>query len=162
MLIATFYCPVCGSLAHFNQWKLRSAWSSDDITSGIPQLQVLCKNHGCKRTHVIIPDFLNPYKRYVGAEIEASIEQSSLLITQAEESTIQRWKKQFAERLPDILNILIRLLVTEYANMISLLDCSQGLKRLRKILELFPGRTAATTFGRANVELYGGGSLLYF
>jgi len=162
LLIATFHCPLCGALTHSNQWKLRSAWSSDDITRGIPQLQVLCTNHACKKTHVIIPDFLNPYKRYVGVEIEASIEQTSLNVTNAEESTVRRWKKQFAERFPDILNLLIRLLMTEYANMISLLDCSLGLNRLRRILELFPGRTAATTLGRANMELFGGGYILYF
>ena len=125
-------------------------------------MQVLCTNQDCKRTHVIIPDFLNPYKRYVGVEIEASIEQTSLIVTHAEESTIRRWKKQFTERFSYILNLLIRLLVTEYANMISLLDCSQGFDRLRRILELFPGRTATTTLGRANMELFGGGYILYF
>lgn len=160
--MATFYCPVCGSLSHFNQWKLRSAWSSDVISRKIPQLQVLCTNRDCKKTHVIIPDFLNPYKRYVGAEIEAAIEPENPVVTNAEESTIQRWKRQFSQRLPHILNILIRLLVTEYANMISLLDSSSGLHRLRRILNLFPDRTAATTFGRANAELFGGGSILYF
>lgn len=125
-------------------------------------MQVLCTNPDCEKTHVIIPDFLNPYKRYVGTEIEASIEQTTSIVTDAEESTIRRWKKQFTQRLPDILNILIRLLITEYENMISLLDCSQGLNRLRIILEHFPGRTAATTLGRANMELFGGGYLLYF
>lgn len=162
LLVKTFFCPVCGALTHFNQWKLRSAWSSDDITRGIPQLQVLCTNPDCGKTHVIIPDFLNPYKRYVGAEIEASIEDSSDVVTNVEESTVRRWKKQFSERLPQILNALIRLLLTEYGNMISLLDCSQGLKRLRSILELFPPGRHATTTGRANLELFSGGSGLYF
>ena len=124
-------------------------------------MQVLCTNPDCKKTHVVIPDFLNPYKRYVGAEIEASIEQASTVVTDAEESTVRRWKRQFAERLPHILDELIRLLVTEYGNMMSLLDYSQGLDRLRNILGLFPGRRAATTPGRTNLELFSGGSRLY-
>lgn len=166
MELMTFYCPVCGSLTHFNQWKNRSAWSSDSTISGVPQLQVLCTNVHCKRTHVIIPDFLNPYKRYVGAEIEAAIEKTSsgddLHVTGAEESTINRWISQFKERLPEILSILARLLIIEYENILSLLDCSQGLKRLRKVLMLFSCRKAATTLGRANRELFLGGSLKYF
>jgi len=82
-------------------------------------------------THVIIPDFLNPYKRYVGVEIEASIEQpkkaETSTITEAEESTIRRWIRQFSERLPEILNVMVRLLMIEYENMLSLLDCSHEL-----------------------------------
>jgi hypothetical protein len=121
----------------------------------------LCTNPDCKKTHVVIPDFLNPYKRYVGAEIEASIEQATTVVTDAEESTVRRWKKQFAQRLPDILNALVRLLMIEYENMISLMDYSQGFDRLRNILGLFPGRRAATTPGRTNLELFSGGSRLY-
>lgn len=162
----TFYCSECGSLTHFNQWKIRSTWSSGAEIVGIPQLQVLCTNPVCKKTHVIIPDFLNPYKRYVSAEIEASIEQVTKEdvsdITEAEESTKRRWNKQFAERLPEILNALIRLLIIEYENMLSLLECSGGFNRLRKLLVLFPGRKSATTLGRANMELFLGGMRLYF
>jgi len=162
----TFYCATCGSLTHVNQWKVRSAWSSDDTISEVPQLQVLCTNPACKKTHVIIPNFLNPYKRYIGAEIENTIEQvtkqDAKSITEAEESTKRRWKKQFEQRLPEILKALIRLLMIEYENMLSLLDCSQGLNRLRKLLTLFPGRKAVTTMGRANKELFLGGLWLYF
>mgnify|MGYP003564723522 CR=1 FL=1 len=162
----TFYCPVCGSLTHFNQWKDRSAWSSNSMIFGVPQLQVLCTNAGCKKTHVIIPDFLNPYKRYVGAEIEAAIDNGTLgdelYVTEAEESTINRWIRQFKERLPQILSILARLLIIEYENILSLLECSHGLKRLRKMLMLFPYRKAATTFGSVNLELFTGGHLKFF
>lgn len=161
-----FYCPICCALTHFNQWKPRSSWSSDSLIPTIPQLQVLCTNPACKRTHVIIPDFLNPYKRYVGVEIEASIEQpekaETSTITEAEESTIRRWIRQFSERLPEILNVMVRLLMIEYENMLSLLDCSQGLARLRKLLELFRYRKSSTVLGIANLELFYGGSLLYF
>lgn len=164
-MVMRFYCPDCGSLTHFNQWKPRSSWSSDDMNAGIPQLQVLCTNKDCKKTHVIIPDFLNPYKRYIGAEIEACIAQEQVEIpvtTGAEESTIRRWKRQFAERLPHILTTLVRLLMIEYENMISLLKCSQGFKRLRELIGHFPEREAATVLGRTNLELYAGASRQYF
>jgi hypothetical protein len=160
----TLYCSICGSLTHFHQWKMRNAWSSDSEITEIPQLQVICTNVSCKATHVIIPDFLCPYKRYVGAEIEAAIEpaNSKRVVTGAEESTIRRWKNQFARRLSERLNILTRLLMNEYEKMISLLDNSQGLNRVRRLLQLFPETKAATTLGRANLELFWSSSGLYF
>lgn len=164
----TFYCPVCGSLTHYHQWKSRSSWSSDSLIPKIPQLQVLCVNLACKKTHVIIPDFLNPFKRYVSAEIEAVIEPNpedadqQSPPTQAEESTIRRWISQFGERLPEILRVLARLLMVEHENMLSLLDCSQGLERLRKILSLFPFQISSTSLGRANLQLFYQGLRLYF
>jgi hypothetical protein len=166
LLAKLFYCPDCGSITHFNQWKTRSAWSNEADNGEIRQLQVLCTNPECKKTHVIIPDFLNPHKRYVGAEIEAAIESeftgSSPSETQAEDSTKRRWIKQFAERLPEILNALMRLLMIEYQNMMSLLKCCVDLRRLRELLMLFPEREQATTLGRANLELFWGSMPLYF
>jgi len=163
----TFYCSKCGSLTHFHQWKMRSAWSSDSAITKIPQLQVICTNESCKATHVIIPDFIYPYKRYIGAEIEAAIEpknskQVAANITGAEESTIRRWKNQFARRLSERLNALARLLMNEHEKMISLLDNSQGLNRVRRLLQLFPEKKAATALGRANLELFRSSSGLYF
>lgn len=161
------YCSICGSLTHFHQWKMRNAWSSESAITEIPQLQVICTNASCKATHVVIPDFLCPYKRYVGAEIEAAIEAASCKgvaanITGAEESTIRRWKNQFAKRLSERLQVLARLLMNEYEQMISLVDNSQGLNRVRQLLQLFPGKKAATTLGRANIELFLSSSGLYF
>jgi hypothetical protein len=162
----TLYCSICGSLTHFHQWKKRNAWSSDSEITEIPQLQVICTNDSCKATHVIIPDFLCPYKRYVNAEIEAAIQpacgEGVTANTEAEESTIRRWKNQFARRLPERLQVLARLLVNEYEKMISLLDNSQGLNRVRQLMQLFPERKAATTLGRANLELFWSSSGLYF
>lgn len=160
-----FYCPDCNSMTHHNQWLGRSAWSGDDKDAEIPQLQVLCKNKNCRKTHVVIPDFLNPYKRYVGAEIEECIAQEtadSLVTTEAEESTIRRWRRQFAKRLPHILTALIRLLMGEYENMVSLLRCSDGFNRLKELMGHFPARTASTVLGHANLELYAGASRQYF
>lgn len=160
------YCSICGSLTHFHQWKNRNAWSSDSAITKIPQLQVICTNTSCKATHVIIPDFLCPYKRYVGAEIEAAIEpgcgEEKTNVTAAEESTIRRWKNQFARRLEERLQVLTRALMNEYEKMVSLLDNLQGLDRVRRLMQLFPGREAATTLGRANLELFWNSSGLYF
>jgi hypothetical protein len=163
----TLYCSTCGSVTHFHQWKKRNAWSSDSPITKIPQLQVICTNASCKATHVIIPDFLCPYKRYVGAEIEAAIEpkcgeEETAKITAAEESTIRRWKNQFARRLEERLQVLVRVLMNEYEKMLSLLDNWQEIDRLRRVMQLFPGREAATTLGRANLELFWNSSGLYF
>jgi hypothetical protein len=123
----------------------------------------MCTNEACKATHVIIPDFLNPYKRYVGSEIESSIDKTvSQPLTDAEESTIRRWNRQFTERLPKIISVLVALLIIEYENMLSLLDCIHGLSRLRRILALFPYRNHSTVLGLANLKLFYGNSLIYF
>ena len=125
--------------------------------------------HECKLQGdpCIIPDFLCPYKRYVGAEIEAAIEPRSgevetANITEAEESTIRRWKNQFVRRLEERLQVLARVLMNEYEKMMSLLDNWQGLDRVRRLMQLFPGKEAATTLGRANLELFWNSSGLYF
>jgi hypothetical protein len=162
-----FFCSKCGSLTHFHSWKRRSAWSSDSEITEIMQLQVICTNPDCKKTHVVIPDFLCPYKRYVGAEIEASVEARNNkaavnTTTEAEESTIRRWRNQFASRLLERLNKLERVLVKEHTKMVSLIDNSQGLGRIRKLLQLLPKRPAATTLGWANIELFLSSSGLYF
>jgi hypothetical protein len=161
------YCCICNSLTHFHQWKMRNAWSSESVIKKIPILQVICTNASCKATHVIVPDFLFPYKRYIGAEIEAAIEPASgkkvlANITAAEESTIRRWKKQFAGRLAERLRVLERLLVNEYGKMISLLDKSQGLDRVGRLMQLFPEKEAGAILGRANLELFWSSSGLYF
>lgn len=163
----TLYCSKCGKLTHFHQWKKRNAWSSDSPITEIPQLQVICTNASCKATHVIIPDFLCPYKRYVGAEIEAAIESrcgeaKTANGTAAEESTIRRWRNQFARRLEERLQVLARVLMNEYEKMVSLLSNWQGLDRVRRLLQLFPKKEAATTLGRANLELFWNSSGLYF
>jgi len=146
---------------------MRNAWSSGSTITKIPQLQVICTNAACKATHVVVPDFLCPYKRYISAEIEAAIGAASnekviANITEAEESTISRWKDQFARRLTERLQVLARLLMNEHKKMISLLDNSQGLNRVRRLLQLFPEKKAATTLGRANLELFWSSSGLYF
>lgn len=83
-------------------------------------------------------------------------------ITEAEESTIRRWKNQFVRRLEERLQVLARVLMNEYEKMMSLLDNWQGLDRVRRLMQLFPGKEAATTLGRANLELFWNSSGLYF
>jgi hypothetical protein len=82
--------------------------------------------------------------------------------TAAEESTIRRWRKQFAMRLKERLNTLERTLLKEYTQMVSLLNNSQGLERVCKLIQLFPKRPATNLLGRANIELFWSGSGLYF
>jgi hypothetical protein len=55
-----------------------------------------------------------------------------------------------------------RTLLKEYAQMVSLLNNSQGIERVRKLVQLFPKRPAANLLGRANIELFWSGSGLYF
>lgn len=162
-----FFCPKCGSKTHAHQWKERSAWSSDSLVPKITQLRVKCPNKACKRTHVILPDFLNPYKRYVGAEIEASIEHIQDKIdapapsTDADESTIYRWNAQFLKRFEKILQILLRILIG-IDIMPNLMEYGKGFQRLKKIINLFPQIAFTTHIGRSNMILYANGSLEYF
>ena len=162
-----FFCPKCASKTHAHQWKERSAWSSDSLVPKISQLRVLCQNKECGSTHVILPDFLNPYKRYVGVEIESSIEQkqekSDALApaTDADESTICRWNAQFLKRFEKIVQILIRILIGMEV-MPNLMEQGKGFGRLKNILKLFPQMFCTTHIGHSNMLLYSNGSLEYF
>lgn len=162
-----FFCPKCGSITHFHQWKERSAWSCDSLVPRINQLQVLCQNKECNRTHVVLPDFLNPYKRYVGAEIEAAVEQKQddpsgiAPSTDADESTINRWNAQYLKRVDIIIQVLLRMLIG-MGIMENLVEQVEGYKRLKKILTLFPKREYATYMGYSNTKMYEHGSLEYF
>jgi Domain of unknown function (DUF6431) len=167
LMMMEFFCPKCGSKTHAHQWKERCAWSSDSLVPKIMQLRVLCQNKECRSTHVILPDFLNPYKRYVGLEIEASIEYRQeksdevAPATDADESTIYRWNAQFLKRFEKIIQILIRLLIGMEI-MPNLMQQEKGFERLKKILNRFPQIAFTTHLGQTNMLMYANGSLEYF
>jgi hypothetical protein len=106
---------------------------------------------------------LNPFKRYVNGEIEASvtgdIEKSNsgareITGTGAEESTIRRWVRQFNRRLPLILQVLEMILLKECSEMLSLLSQEMGWKRMLALLRLFPPLKASSLMGWCNQKLF--------
>ena len=69
----------------------------------------------CKATHTEIPDIIQPYKHYDSAAIQSILDGSEIPVgCAADESTIRRWKKSFAEAEPD----LAQRLASEYAKAI--------------------------------------------
>ena len=131
-------------------------------------MQVLCQGKDCKSTHEVLPDFLHPYKRYVGIEIERSVEQKQqdkskgvAPATDADESTINRWNAQYLKRVEIILQILLRMLI-EMDIMPNLLEEGSLFGRLKKMLSLFPKSQHATQMGYSNLKMYEYGSLEYF
>jgi hypothetical protein len=66
----------------------------------------------CKRTFTRLPPFLLPFKRHVAAEIEGVLchlfkgERLIKSPSQADESTLRRWWKEFRQKLPQWAGLL--------------------------------------------------------
>jgi len=57
----TLRCPICSSECGSHGWYSRKVRLEEEATR-IPVLRVRCR--GCKKTHVVLPDFLAPHKQY--------------------------------------------------------------------------------------------------
>src|SRR5690554_4047966 len=64
-------CPVCGSYCHFHGWYQRKV-RDDDGAGHILVPRVKCVH--CKKTHIILPDFLAPHKQYIQHVREATVQ----------------------------------------------------------------------------------------
>jgi hypothetical protein len=100
-----------------------------------------------------------PYKHYAASEIEEVLEEvekteeeatAGLPDTHAEESTIQRWKKDFAEKMPLMAGQLEQIAADLGMGGSSLLQRSEKpLQRLREIVEVFqelPSRVSSLAY----------------
>ena len=57
----TLRCPICSSDCRSHGWYSRKVRLEEEAIR-IPVLRVRCR--GCKKTHVVLPDFLAPHKQY--------------------------------------------------------------------------------------------------
>ena len=63
----------------------------------------------CGRLHTVLPDFVVPYKHYGTAVIQGVVDGKDLDTCLAEESTMQRWRREFRQMEPHIESLLRRI-----------------------------------------------------
>lgn len=110
----------------------------------IPLRRVRCKV--CKKTHVILPDFLCPHKHYSVFDIEFAISdlESGVPVEQidcaADPSTIRRWYGSFTAKAARVFGGLQAVLEVHFNQAISELSMEgkRHFERLAAIIEQFP------------------------
>lgn len=104
-------CPVCGSYCHFHGWYQRKV-RDDDGAGHILVPRVKCVH--CKKTHIILPDFLAPHKQYIQHVREATVQAGVEEKTPVEKipgpqavATSQRWIREFRSIASSLAGALI-------------------------------------------------------
>ena len=105
-------CPLCGGSLYHRDYKPRNSKKCDGEILHFKLRRLLCDN--CKKLHTEIPDIIQPHKHYDSATIQSVIdgtEESKNCV--ADNSTIRRWEKSFAEAASDIDRRLISVQAKE-------------------------------------------------
>jgi hypothetical protein len=115
----------------------------------------------CNTYPSLIPDFIMPFKHYMGGVIEAVIEGLEgdgidFSGCPADEATVQRWANQFNERGAQAAGWLISILFNVYGCFAGILEQQNKgqLKRLASLVQKIPAPTETSgVIGRANIVL---------
>lgn len=154
-----FPCPLCNSITHINQIKLRACWGNE-IQQKIFQIQVICTNSQCGKTHAVIPDFLCPYKRYINEVIENELNENSISKNKqikyssgAEESTVRRWLKWFKKKYAIIQPYLFKIIFERYRELLNILEFLSPYEQLKSLIRYSKAKGSGI-LGKANIELF--------
>lgn len=112
----TLRCPICSSECGSHGWYSRKVRLEEEATR-IPVLRVRCR--GCKKTHVVLPDFLAPHKQYTQQIREAALQaclEENVPVEQATQGsravvTTRRWLREFKARFNELAGALISVRV---------------------------------------------------
>ena len=142
-------CTVCGSKTHRHGGYWRNAWSTENTKKEkLWIVRVKCANVSCEVEEAVMEQ-LESHK-------------IATLDTEADESTIHRWWRQYKERTTKVANELESLLMKEYSKMVSLLKADMvGVKRLKILVENFPQILNTCVFGASNQWLNAAGLFVY-
>jgi hypothetical protein len=106
----------------------------------------------CKKTFTILPPFLFPFKHYVASEIERVLchifngLEASKAPSEASESTIWRWHKEFGSKMTEWMGRLEAIVFLLYKQMPDILQLTpHPLKRLEQTLSSLPALPAQWT-----------------
>jgi len=94
-------CPLCGKNLVYRDSKLREVKNLFGEIRCFLLHRLRCT--GCKSLHTELPDTIQPYKHYDSDAIQTILDGSTdASACAADDSTIRRWKNEFAEEKPDI------------------------------------------------------------
>jgi len=105
-------CPLCSGAVYHRDHKARDAKRLNGEVWHFRLRRLLCDN--CDKLHTEIPDIIQPYKHYDSETIQSVLdggEKAGDCV--ADNSTISRWKADFAEAEPDIEQRLASVYVQE-------------------------------------------------
>jgi len=100
------FCPFCHGVLKYRDSRIRKIILADGSHKEVRVRRLRCTC--CHRVHKELPDFIQPYKRYVREVIQAVLDHVSFSVA-AENSTIARWlswfrkwkEKPFVQRLKE-------------------------------------------------------------
>jgi hypothetical protein len=115
----------------------------------------------CKKYPTLIPDFIMPYKHYEAAVIEAAISEDEEKCeagsseSPADESTIQRWVRQFRERGTEAVGRMQSIIYRVQGRHISILKIHNRrlLKQLDYLAQAISSGNTGGVIGRVNAIL---------
>jgi len=151
-------CPICGGYMRLhgsyprhvkdNGAKRHEGWISQGYCGA------------CNKYQALIPSFIKPYKQYEAEVIEAALraaESGEMKSSDcpANESTITRWKAEFAERGARAVGVLMSIMYKIYTEHISMIEMKkEGLmKQLERLTQRLLGQSRGLVIGRVNIIL---------
>jgi len=99
--LLTNCCPLCSGSVYHRDNKTRYLKNANGDRCRFSLRRMLCEL--CKTLHTEIPEIIQPYKHYDSETIQSVLDgNKEAKACVADDSTIRRWKKSFAEAEPDI------------------------------------------------------------
>jgi len=94
-------CPLCDGCLKYRDSKVRDVKDMFGETRSFSLRRLRCII--CQKLHTEIPDIIQPYKHYDSHTIQSVLDDSEdAKMCVADNSTIRRWKADFAKAEPDI------------------------------------------------------------
>lgn len=155
-----FRCTCCGETVTLFGFARPRKVILDGENHRIPLRRVRCKD--CKKTHVLLPDFLCPHKHYSVFDIELAIGElesgipAEEIDCAADVSTIRRWYCSFTSKAARVFGGLQAALQVHFHQVVSELSVAgkTHFQRLAMILEHFPKmETNDFLFSQSNLIL---------
>ena len=92
---------MCKSELIYRDSKSRESISLSGEVRNFLLRRLRCQNQDCKKLHTELPDIIQPRKHYDSEAIQSVLDGNEAGCA-ADNSTIRRWKTEFAEAEPDI------------------------------------------------------------
>ena len=123
-------CPLCGGALYHRDYKARNSKKLNGAVWHFMLRRLLCDD--CAKLHTEIPDIIQPFKHYDSETIQSVIDGGEKAMDcVADESTINRWKYDFAKAAPDIEQRLASVYVQETDSAVPILSSTTMLAYIR-------------------------------
>jgi hypothetical protein len=124
-------CTICGIPLKYRNSKLRKSIDLHGKLTKYELRRFYCSN--CKKLHTEIPDIIQPYKHYDSATIQSVLDgDETANECAADESTMSRWKADFAVEEADIAQRLNSVYSTETNEKAPIISTTANLDAIRK------------------------------